>query len=697
VATDAQRDGSPGEGRRGGTPIGPRYFPEVSLPQTSRGRAPGRRLRLAAALLACLSSACAAYVLAPARFRIAILDESTSRGVPAVELRTTDGRLFVSDSAGVVALSEPDLLGHPVYFEVQSFGYRHPVDGFGARATVLDVTPGGSAVLRLQRDNVAERLYRLTGSGIYRDTVLLRERARPRADRSLAVPTGMDSALATLYRGELFWIWGDTQVLKTPLGNFRATGARSRLPGDGGLDPSVGVEFRYFRDGAQLRAMVDDPHPVIWLTALRATRDAAGVERLFASYQKVEGFLNVRERGTAEFDDRKEVFRIVAPHPAGAPIAPEGHVFRQSEAGRSYLHYDLTVRSPDSAEAVRDLDSYEAFTPLRAGRSFEDGAAALERDPRGQLVWGWKRATSALSSEQWAKLLAAGAVAPREAHYALVDVETGEPVAPHHGSIAWNPYRRRWIMIRSQIGGASRLGEVYYFEADGPLGPWAYGRKIVTHVRTQGAYEGPGRPLETYTFYNPVHHPELDRDGGRSIFFEGTFTTAFAESAAPRVPGYDYNQIMYGLDLDDVRLRLPVAVYRKTDGDATAYRMGDAVPPGEADRWDLAFFAPDRPRVGTVPVHEVRSGSDVRLIAGERGVDARALFYCFPDEGSAPPPRTVPLRERRDERGRWMYDLGPAQAGVEAQTLCRVWELPVDFPRPARTPAPFAPVSLSAR
>ncbi len=654
-----------------------------------------RSVRLASVLLACLSTACAMVAFGPAPFRITIVDESTGRGVPAVELRTTDARRFVSDSAGVVALAEPDLFGRQVYFGVRTFGYRYPVvDLFGERAALVDVRPGGAAVLRMQRHNVAERLYRLTGSGIYRDSVLLRDPVPVRAESSGAVPTGMDSAQVALYRGELFWIWGDTPLLNNPVGNFRATGARSLLTGEGGLDPSIGVELRYFRDGTELRKMVDDPHPVIWLTALRSTRDATGAERLFATYQKIEGVLRLVERGTAELDDQRGVFRIVSRHPADAPIAPQGHVFRHSEGGATYLHYDLTVRSRDSAEAVLDLDGYEAFTPLRAGRRIADGGDALERDANGRLVWGWKRATAPLSHEQWTTLVAAGAVAPREAHYELVDVESGDALVPHNGSIAWNPYRQRWIMIRSQQGGASLLGEVYYFEADGPLGPWAYGRKIVTHARERSPFEIGGGPThETYSFYNPVHHPELDRDGGRTIFFEGTFTVSFASPpVAPRVPGYEYNQIMYRLDLDDARLRLPVPIYRRTQSDGVLYRAGDAIPAGQTDGWELAFFAPDRPRVGTVPVREERSSSGLRLVVAEPESRERPLFHCVPSE-KTPPPRTAPLYEHVDAQGRWSYDLRPRRDGGESRTLCRVWELPVDFPRAARVPSRGAPAS----
>ena len=59
---------------------------------------------------------------------------------------------------------------------------------------------------------------------------------------------------------------------------------------------------------------------------------------------------------------------------------------------------------------------------------------------------------------------------------------------------------------------------------------------------------------DKYSFYNPVHHAFFDQDGGRVIYFEGTYTTAFSGNPTP-TPRYDYNQIMYRLELDDPRLK----------------------------------------------------------------------------------------------------------------------------------------------
>ena len=51
-----------------------------------------------------------------------------------------------------------------------------------------------------------------------------------------------------------------------------------------------------------------------------------------------------------------------------------------------------------------------------------------------------------------------------------------------------------------------------------------------------------------YSYYNPVHHAFLDAEGGRVIYFEGTWSLEF--SGNPLAPArYDYNELMYRLDL----------------------------------------------------------------------------------------------------------------------------------------------------
>ena len=98
------------------------------------------------------------------------------------------------------------------------------------------------------------------------------------------------------------------------------------------------------------------------------------------------------------------------------------------------------------------------------------------------------------------------------------------------------------MVFGQEFGGPSYLGEIWYAEAQALEGPWRKAVKIVTHDR--------------YSFYNVKHHPLFDQEGGRLIYFEGTYTATFSGND-DKTPRYDYNQIMYRLDLADPRLRVP--------------------------------------------------------------------------------------------------------------------------------------------
>src|SRR3569623_217170 len=157
-------------------------------------------------------------------FGIRILDEATGRGVPLVELRTVNHVSYYSDSSGHVAIAEPGLIGQKVFFTVESHGYEFPADGFGYRGKAFDIQSGGSAELKLRRLNVAERLYRMTGEGIYRDTVLLGRPAPIEHPLLNAQVFGSDSVENVIYHGKHYWFWGDTNRPSYPLGNFNTPG-----------------------------------------------------------------------------------------------------------------------------------------------------------------------------------------------------------------------------------------------------------------------------------------------------------------------------------------------------------------------------------------------------------------------------------------------------------------------------------------
>jgi hypothetical protein len=484
-------------------------------------------------------SLCLAADLRP--FAIEIVDQDTGRGVPLVELETTNNVVHVTDSRGVVAFAEPGLMGQPVWFYVRSHGYEFPADGFGLRGRRLEVIPGGQVQLRIKRLNIAERLCRLTGGGIERDSVLTGRIPAESARLLDGQVLGCDSIMTGVYRGRMYHFWGDTNRPAYPLGNFHMTGATSLLPAELG-DVSHGIRYDYFTDDAGFARGVckmsgDGP---TWLDAVTVLTDADGHERMFAAYVKIKPPLSVYQRGLCEWNDGQREFVKLQEFPLDAPVYPFGRPFKHADHGREYVYYAdpfPCVRMPANVESFTKLDDYEAFTCLLPDTRIAD--QQVERDPQGRIVYGWKKNTPALTAEEERKLITAGKLPAAEARWQLAAADTGKPVVAHRGSVRWNQYRQRWVLITVEIGGTSMLGEVWYAESNQPTGPFGPAVKVITHNR--------------YSFYNPLHHVELDTEGGRVIHFEGTYTNSFSGNPH-QTPRYDYNQMLYRLDLADERL-----------------------------------------------------------------------------------------------------------------------------------------------
>ena len=485
-------------------------------------------------------------------FAIQVVDDATGRGVPLVELRTTNNVTFYTDSNGVATLDEPGLMNRSVFFHVASHGYDFPADGFGYHGTALDVAPGGRATIKIKRLNIAERLYRVTGEGIYRDSILAGGFPVPVREPLLnAQVVGQDSVQAAIYHGKIYWMWGDTNRLRYPLGDFWMSGATSDLPGTGGLDPSVGVDLKYFvDDDGFARAMFE---PVLgqlkWADAMMVLPDERGVARMLAMCTRLEKLDVVLDRTLNVYDDNTQRFRTLRAIGGDEPLYPRNHPLRVRVDGVDYFYFSDTlpsIRVRAGWTSVRDPKAYEGYTCLPQGSRFTGDVTPLERDERGRLKWAWKRNTDILTQQREEQLLRRGKLKEGELRSRLVDVETKKPVRTHGGSVYFNDFKRKYVLISVEAQGkASQLGEIWYAEADKPEGPWKYARRIVTHDR--------------YSFYNPKHHAFFDQRGGRYIYFEGTYATTFSRPDREATPRYDYNQIMYRLDLSDPRLELPPA------------------------------------------------------------------------------------------------------------------------------------------
>jgi hypothetical protein len=491
-----------------------------------------RTLAILLAALALSSLARPGPATEPGRyFKIQVVDEQTGRGVPLVELKTVNHVRYYTDSAGLVAFYEPGLMGQKVFFYVKE---------------------GGSAQLKVKRLNIAERLYRVTGEGIYRDSVLAGAPVPLRQPVLDGKVFGQDSVQPAIYRGKIYWFWGDTNRPRYPLGQFQMSGATSLLPESGGLNPSVGVDLTYFVDAEgfsrKMCPMTRGNVPIlVWLDGVMAVPDEKSEERLVTRYAQMKSLGEMLEHGLAIFNDRTETFEKAAEFDVKDRWRhPQGHPVRLKDGGDEYALFPMpypVVRVRADLKHVKDPAAYTAFTCLEPGAGYQKASSKIERGPDGKPVWGWKPGADPVGPAEEKELLAAGKLQREDAHFQLADADTGKPVALHEGSFCWNAFRRKWVLIGVQQGGTSFLGEVWFAEADSPVGPWRWARKVVTH--------------EQYSFYNPTQHPFFDQEGGRLIYFEGTYAETFSGNPSP-TPRYDYNQVMYRLDLADPRLKPPI-------------------------------------------------------------------------------------------------------------------------------------------
>ena len=100
-------------------------------------------------------------------FGVRVVDSSSGRGIPAARVSVLHWLDQWSDSLGYVAFQEPALATPTQLFvTVES-------DNYQKLAVSLNASLGRSLSLQLRRQLPAERLYRVTGPGIFRDAVLL--------------------------------------------------------------------------------------------------------------------------------------------------------------------------------------------------------------------------------------------------------------------------------------------------------------------------------------------------------------------------------------------------------------------------------------------------------------------------------------------------------------------------------------------
>jgi hypothetical protein len=600
-------------------------------------------------------------------FGVRAIDRLTRRGIPLVLMKTLE-ETFVSDSQGFVADCRPDHADKLVAFAVSSDGYS-----LASGSASLQVTPGQVAVLELDRQNVAERLYRVTGEGIYRDSLLLgltTPLAHPVID-GLVMGQGLTGE--QLFKGQLFWVWSGTFGPAHPIETRRVSAAVSILPGQAGaVDPQVGVDPQYFAGADGLaKAIIENLAPTttpIELTSLLSVFAVGETERLFATYAKLGADSAVAARGLAEYNATKQLFVPSAvTYGLDDGVRPDGQPIPFRQAGVDQFYFTAPVRIAATAKAITTPSTYEAWTAIEPSTTQN-----VLRNANGSAAYAWRTGAPLTTM---AAITAAGLGNDQLLDDHVTDPATGAHIASVTSATAWNARRGRFVRILEEMGGASSAGgEIWYQEGDTPMGPWVYARQVLTHT--------------TYSFSNPWIHTNLATKDSRFMLFDGTYSKRFEAGTTPIVPRYDGNQIMYRLDVDDQRLGVPIPVYD----------LGGAMPGNFAAKGRLpaaavaevaAFFAPDRTMDGTVPVAWSGPSCGARTLIVGDSPPTPPLFFAAAPAATGRSPIAQPLYDYAAADGRHAYSVEtslPNLAGFIRvdQPVAYVWPNPIKvaFPSP---------------
>ncbi|MDA7881963.1 DUF4185 domain-containing protein [Akkermansiaceae bacterium] len=429
-------------------------------------------------------------------FKIEVIDEENGWPVPLVELTTVGNQTLVTDNAGVVAFDIPEYMNRETWLTVFSHGYEAPKDGFGYRGTRLSPTPGGSHVIKIKRKQIAKRLGRLTGGGLFAESQKLGEHL----DWPETGVLGTDTVQTASYQNKLFWIWGDTNLPHYPLGIFHTSAATTPLNPLVSLKPPTGIRYNYFRnqEGRPKGVAKMPGDGPTWVSGFVSLPDNKGKEHLVATYAKIRGSLEAYEFGLLEWNDQKEQFDHVLTfweknaggnHPP-KPY-PDGHpLIWKDDKGKPWLYFNgpSNFKCPATYEAWKDRSQWQEV-----------------KNPQ---------------------------------NFKAVD---GSKITVASASVAWNQYRNKCVMVlQEKFGKPSGFGEVWYLEGDSPEGPWGPAVKVLTH--------------QNYTFYNIQIDWQLTSPESPVLLFEGTYTTTFTDNQR-KTPRYEYNQMLYRLDLNDPALK----------------------------------------------------------------------------------------------------------------------------------------------
>ena len=283
-------------------------------------------------------------------FVVRIVDEETGRGVPLVEIKLPNEVKYWTDSAGVAALDEPSFYMRKVFLSIRSHGYEYPKETLFGRGAIVKIEPGKIWEVRVRRKMIAERLYRLTGEGIYRDSEMAGLPIPAKESLANVLILGQDTVCGIVYRGKIYWIWGDT--IEPSYWNFSVSAATSNLYDD----PAIAIKYSYFTDkeGHSKQMLPLEGEGLVWIEGLITMKDPNGNERLIATYTRQQGLQFPDECGLALFDDAQKVFKPWVQLPC-----KRSHYSSHPFLHNGYWYFYPWLRVPNDWSAIQDSTQWE--------------------------------------------------------------------------------------------------------------------------------------------------------------------------------------------------------------------------------------------------------------------------------------------------------------------------------------------------
>ena len=174
--------------------------------------------------------------------------------------------------------------------------------------------------------------------------------------------------------------------------------------------------------------------------------------RMIAHYSRVESLVKRLEHGFIVFNDEKKVFEKLKEIDLTAPLEPAGHPLRAKVDGEEYVYFPQPypcVRAKADWKSVTDVSTYEALTCLAEGtsstRRMRSSIATL-----AETAFYVEENTPPIKPQDL-KSWSGREGEPRGFADAAGERGRRQPVVLHGGSVYWNDYRKRYIMIGLEV------------------------------------------------------------------------------------------------------------------------------------------------------------------------------------------------------------------------------------------------------